>query len=183
MTALLTIDRVFEVVDLVEALPGELDTLVGDRAYRLPDGEKQRAAIARLLLTAPGVIVLDEATAHHDSESEAPVKSAPGVAPQGRTLSLIAERLSTVRNAHDILVLGQGRILERGRHAELLAAGGPYTDLYLTQFADRPTAAQNEKTSTVPRAVTIPARVQPRSGAPICDQHGSRARRLCDLQP
>jgi ABC-type dipeptide/oligopeptide/nickel transport system ATPase component len=127
--------------------------------------------------------VLDKATAHHDSESEAPVQSAPDVAPQGRTLIVIAERLSTIRNAHDVLVLAQGRILERGRHAELLAAAGLYTDLYSTQFADQPTTAQDERASTVPRAVTIPACVQPRSGEPICDQHGSRSSRLCDLQP
>ena len=124
------------ITDLVESLPDGLDTLVGDRGYRLSGGEKQRIAIARLLLKAPDVVVLDEATAHLDSESEVAVQRALESALVGRTSIVIAHRLSTIRNADEILVLRDGRIVERGRHAELLAAGGVYAELYATQFAD-----------------------------------------------
>ena len=120
---------------LVRALPDGLDTVVGDRGYRLSGGEKQRMAIARLLLKAPGVVVLDEATAHLDSESEAAVQKALKTALTGRTSLVIAHRLSTVRDADQILVLDQGRVAEQGRHEELLAAGGLYAELYRTQFA------------------------------------------------
>lgn len=120
---------------LVRLLPQGLDTVVGDRGYRLSGGEKQRLAIARLLLKAPGVVVLDEATAHLDSESEHAVQEALSRALQGRTSLVIAHRLSTVRDADQILVLEDGRVLERGRHAELLEAGGLYAELYRTQFA------------------------------------------------
>ncbi|MCU1495344.1 MAG: transporter related protein [Acidimicrobiaceae bacterium] len=124
-----------QILELVDSLPEGLDTLVGDRGYRLSGGEKQRLAIARLLLKAPDVVVLDEATAHLDSESEAAVQRALETALVGRTSIVIAHRLSTIRNASEILVLDGGRIVERGRHAELLARGGVYAELYNTQFA------------------------------------------------
>jgi ATP-binding cassette subfamily B protein len=124
-----------QVGDLVRSLPDGLDTLVGDRGYRLSGGEKQRMAIARLLLKAPGVVVLDEATAHLDSESEAAVQRALSIALQGRTSLVIAHRLSTVREADQILVLEEGRVVEHGRHDELLEGGGLYTELYRRQFA------------------------------------------------
>ena len=124
-----------QILDLVESLPRGLDTVVGDRGYRLSGGEKQRLALARLLIKAPGVVVLDEATAHLDSESEAAVQRALANTLAGRTSIVIAHRLSTVRAADQILVVEAGRIVERGRHAELLAAGALYAELYRTQFA------------------------------------------------
>jgi ATP-binding cassette subfamily B protein len=127
--------RAAQVWDLVSSLPKGLDTVVGDRGHRLSGGEKQRLALARLLLKAPGVVVLDEATAHLDSESELAVQRALDTALEGRTSLVIAHRLSTVRNADMIVVLDRGRVVERGRHAELLAAGGLYAELYTTQFA------------------------------------------------
>ena len=110
------------------SLPDGLDTVVGDRGYRLSGGERQRLAIARLLLKAPSIVVLDEATAHLDSESEAAVQRALDAALEGRTSLVIAHRLSTVRNADLILVLDDGRIVQHGTHDELLAAGGLYAD-------------------------------------------------------
>src|SRR5580658_6539997 len=124
-----------QIWDLVSGLADGLDTVVGDRGYRLSGGEKQRIAIARLLLKAPSVVVLDEATAHLDSESEAAVQRALKTALAGRTSLVIAHRLSTIREADQILVLESGSIIERGTHAHLLAAGGLYADLYQTQFA------------------------------------------------
>ena len=124
-----------QIWDLVSSLPDGLDTVVGDRGYRLSGGEKQRVAVARLLLKAPSVVVLDEATAHLDSESEAAVQRALKTALAGRTSLVIAHRLSTIREASQILVVDAGRITERGTHEELLAAGGLYADLYHTQFA------------------------------------------------
>ena len=129
--------REAQIFDLVSSLPDGLDTLVGDRGYRLSGGEKQRVAIARLLLKAPDFVVLDEATAHLDSESEAAIQRALKKVLAGRTSLVIAHRLSTVREADQILVVDGGRVVERGRHAELLAAGGLYADLYNTQFADQ----------------------------------------------
>ncbi|MET7335557.1 ABC transporter ATP-binding protein [Nonomuraea sp. NPDC005650] len=126
--------RAAQIGDLVEGLPEQLDTVVGDRGYRLSGGEKQRLALARLLLKAPRVVVLDEATAHLDSESEAAVQVALKRALEGRTSLVIAHRLSTIREADEILVIHEGRIAERGRHEELLARGGLYAELYRTQF-------------------------------------------------
>src|SRR5207253_9087150 len=114
-----------QIWELIAALPDGLDTVVGDRGYRLSGGEKQRVAIARLLLKAPSVVVLDEATAHLDSESEAAVQRALATALAGRTSLVIAHRLSTVRDADLILVADEGRIVERGTHAQPHAAGGP----------------------------------------------------------
>ena len=124
-----------QIWDLISQLPDGLDTVVGDRGYRLSGGEKQRVAVARLLLKAPSVVVLDEATAHLDSESEVAVQRALKTALAGRTSLVIAHRLSTIREADQILVVDAGRITERGTHGELLATGGLYADLYRTQFA------------------------------------------------
>ncbi len=119
---------------LIARLPEGLDTVVGDRGHRLSGGEKQRIALARLLLKAPRVVVLDEATAHLDSESEAAVQRALDAALIGRTSLVIAHRLSTIRRADQILVVDQGRVVERGTHEELLARGGAYAQLHRTQF-------------------------------------------------
>jgi ATP-binding cassette, subfamily B, bacterial len=124
-----------QIWQLISDLPDGLDTVVGDRGYRLSGGEKQRVALARLLLKAPSVVVLDEATAHLDSESEAAVQRALATALAGRTSLVIAHRLSTIRQADQILVIDAGRVRERGTHAELLAAGGLYSELYRTQFS------------------------------------------------
>jgi ATP-binding cassette subfamily B protein len=123
-----------QVADLVASLPDGLETVVGDRGYRLSGGEKQRLAIARLLLKAPGIVILDEATAHLDSESELAVQQALAAALEGRTSLVIAHRLSTVLSADKILVVDAGRVVEAGTHGELLAAGGLYAELYRTQF-------------------------------------------------
>jgi ATP-binding cassette subfamily B protein len=127
--------RAARIWDLISSLPDGLDTVVGDRGYRLSGGEKQRIALARLLLKAPSVVVLDEATAHLDSESEAAVQHALKTALSGRTSLVIAHRLSTIREADQILVIDEGRVRERGSHDELLASGGFYAELYRTQFA------------------------------------------------
>ncbi|MDQ7803162.1 ABC transporter ATP-binding protein [Amycolatopsis sp. A133] len=137
-----TDDEIWEALDrarlgeLVGSLPDGLDTTVGERGYRLSGGERQRLTIARLLLAQPKVVVLDEATAHLDSESEAAVGEALTHALAGRTALVIAHRLSTVRAADQILVLEHGEIVERGTHDELLAANGRYATLHATQFAD-----------------------------------------------
>ncbi|MFF9028750.1 ABC transporter ATP-binding protein [Streptomyces iakyrus] len=121
--------------DLVRSLPDGLDTVVGERGYRLSGGERQRMTIARLLLARQRVVILDEATAHLDNTSEAAVQEALTEALEGRTAVVIAHRLSTVRAADQILVVEAGRIVERGTHEELLAAGQRYAELYRTQFA------------------------------------------------
>ena len=129
-----------QIASVVALLPQGLDTVIGDRGHRLSGGEKQRVAIARLLLKAPAVVILDEATAHLDSESERAIQEAFLTALKGRTSLVIAHRLSTVQNADQILVLSQGRIVERGRHDELLHLGGLYAQLYRTQFTAKPKA-------------------------------------------
>jgi ATP-binding cassette subfamily B protein len=124
-----------QVEPLIRSLPDGLDTVVGERGYRLSGGEKQRLAIARLLLKSPDIVILDEATAHLDSESEVAVQRALAAALTGRTSLVIAHRLSTVRNADQILVITNGRVVERGTHTELLSRAGAYAELYETQFA------------------------------------------------
>ncbi len=140
-----------QILTLVDSLPEGMNTVVGDRGYRLSGGEKQRMAIARLLLKAPDVVVLDEATAHLDSESEVAVQAALKTALKGRTSLVIAHRLSTVRDADLILVVEEGRVVERGSHSELLAAGGLYRELYRTQFRqqDREVSADSEPADAV----------------------------------
>lgn len=123
---------------MISSLPQGLDTVVGDRGHRLSGGEKQRIALARLLLKSPRLVILDEATAHLDSESERAVHQALDNALLGRTSLVIAHRLSTIRSAHQILVVVAGRIVERGSHGELLAQGGVYAELYKTQFNEHP---------------------------------------------
>jgi len=130
-----------QIAPLVRRLSDGLDTLVGERGYRFSGGEKQRLAIARLLLKAPDIAVLDEATAHLDSESEAAIQRAFEIARAGRTAIVIAHRLSTIRGADQILVLEDGRIVQHGRHEELLAMGGLYADLYRLQFASKESAS------------------------------------------
>jgi len=125
--------RAAQIWDLISSLPNGFDTVVGERGHRLSGGEKQRLAIARLLLKAPRIVVLDEATAHLDSENEALVQQALATALKDRTSIVIAHRLSTIRAAHQILVLDDGLIKERGRHDELLALNGIYADLYQRQ--------------------------------------------------
>jgi ATP-binding cassette subfamily B protein len=125
-----------QILTLIEQLPDGFDTVVGDRGHRLSGGEKQRLALARLFLKAPRVVVLDEATAHLDSESERLVQRALDTALEGRTSLVIAHRLSTIRRADQILVVVDGRIVQRGTHEELLAAGGTYETLYRTQFSE-----------------------------------------------
>ena len=129
-----------QILRFVDSLPDGLETVVGDRGYRLSGGEKQRIAIARVLLKAPDIVVLDEATAHLDSESELAVQHALRSALAGRTSLVIAHRLSTVREADMILVIDDGRVVERGRHDELIAAGGLYSELYRTQFENQAVA-------------------------------------------
>jgi ATP-binding cassette subfamily B protein len=123
---------------VIAALPDGYDTVVGERGYRLSGGEKQRLAIARVLLKDPAIVILDEATSHLDAENEALVQAALDEALAGRTSLVIAHRLSTVRDADQIVVIDEGRVVERGRHHELIAAGGLYADLYDTLIRAEP---------------------------------------------
>jgi ATP-binding cassette subfamily B protein len=125
--------RSAQIWDLVSTLPNGFDTLVGERGHRLSGGEKQRLAIARLLLKSPTVVILDEATAHLDSENEALVQQALKSALKGRTSIVIAHRLSTIMDADQIIVLEHGEIVERGKHDDLVTAGGLYSELYARQ--------------------------------------------------
>jgi ATP-binding cassette subfamily B protein len=127
--------RAARIHDVIAALPDGYQTIVGERGYRLSGGEKQRLAIARVLLKDPAVVILDEATAHLDSETELLIQQALSVALAGRTSIVIAHRLSTIQAADQILVLDRGRIVERGRHESLITAGGLYADLYETQYS------------------------------------------------
>jgi ATP-binding cassette subfamily C protein len=146
---------------LIESLSDGLDTVVGERGYRLSGGERQRLTIARLLLARPRVVVLDEATAHLDSTSEAAVQEALAVALSGRTALIIAHRLSTIRSADAILVLEGGKIVERGSHEELLAARGRYFELYETQFATgNGSPAEVAGISEVEEVSTVPAEAE-----------------------
>jgi ATP-binding cassette subfamily B protein len=126
--------RAANIHDFIQSLSEGYDTIVGERGYRLSGGEQQRVAIARVILKDPKVLILDEATSHLDSQSEALIQEAMEVVMQGRTSLVIAHRLSTVLGADRILVLDRGRLVEQGRHQELLAIGGLYADLYETQF-------------------------------------------------
>ena len=129
-----------QILHLVESLPDKLDTQVGERGYRFSGGEKQRIALARLLLKAPEIVILDEATAHLDSESEAAIQRALETALAGRTSIVIAHRLSTILKADEILVVQNGAIVQRGTHATLMAQQGIYAELYQRQFAQTQTA-------------------------------------------
>ncbi|MFJ6086633.1 ABC transporter ATP-binding protein [Streptomyces sp. NPDC092369] len=157
--------RAAQIWDLIQALPDGFDTVVGDRGYRLSGGEKQRMAMARLLLKAPPVVVLDEATAHLDSESEAALQRALKTALIGRTSLVIAHRLSTIRDADQILVIDKGRVQEQGNHEELLERGGLYAELYRTQFAGHGRA--NGHTKPVPQPAVGPQSFGGGGGDPL----------------
>jgi ATP-binding cassette subfamily B protein len=133
--------RAAQIHDVITRMPDGYDTVVGERGYRLSGGEKQRLAIARMLLKDPAIVILDEATSNLDTENEALVQEALRVALAGRTSFVIAHRLSTIVSADQILVLDEGRIVERGRHPELVARGGLYAELYRTLVRDDVTAA------------------------------------------
>jgi ATP-binding cassette subfamily C protein len=137
---------------VIAALPDGLDTVVGERGYRLSGGERQRLTIARVLLSQPRIVILDEATSSLDSTSEAAVQAALAEALRGRTALVIAHRLSTIQAADEILVVSDGRIVERGTHLELIARGGQYAQLHETQFAvpadgSAPEAAETTRAS------------------------------------
>jgi ATP-binding cassette subfamily B protein len=121
--------------DVIASLPDGYDTVVGERGYRLSGGEKQRLALARVLLKDPAIVILDEATAHLDSETELLIQQALAVALAGRTSIVIAHRLSTIQAADQILVLDHGQIVDRGRHDDLIGRSGLYSELYETQYS------------------------------------------------
>ncbi len=125
--------KLAQIWDFIESLPNGLETIVGERGHRLSGGEKQRLAIARLLIKQPAIVVLDEATAHLDSENEALVQAALATALVGRTSIVIAHRLATIVNANQILVLQNGEVVERGTHSELIKQQGFYSELYERQ--------------------------------------------------
>jgi ATP-binding cassette subfamily B protein len=127
-----------QIHELVASLPDGYDTVVGDRGYRLSGGEKQRLAIARMLLKDPAIVILDEATSHLDAENEALIQQALAAALAGRTSIVIAHRLSTIQAADQILVLDEGRVVERGTHTTLLADAGLYADLYRILVRETP---------------------------------------------
>ena len=133
--------RAAQIHDVLDRLPAGYDTVVGERGYRLSGGEKQRVAIARMLLKDPAVVILDEATSHLDAENEALVQDALTRALEGRTSIVIAHRLSTIVAADHIVVLDDGRVVQSGRHVDLLAAGGLYADLYRTLVRSEPQPA------------------------------------------
>jgi ATP-binding cassette subfamily B protein len=132
--------RAANIHDMISKLANEYETVVGERGYRLSGGEKQRIAIARVLLENPKILILDEATSHLDSRSEALIQEALEKVMEGRTSIVIAHRLSTVRAADQILVIDEGEIVERGTHASLVAADGLYASLYQTQFIEAASA-------------------------------------------
>ncbi|MEJ2759626.1 MAG: ATP-binding cassette domain-containing protein, partial [Anaerolineales bacterium] len=135
--ALIAAAKAANIYEFIQKLPNGFDTVVGERGYRLSGGEKQRLAIARVVLKDPRVLILDEATSHLDSANEALIQQALEPLMRGRTSLVIAHRLSTILAADKILVLEEGQLVEQGTHASLLAAGGLYADLYETQFAPR----------------------------------------------
>jgi ATP-binding cassette subfamily B protein len=149
--------RAANIHDMIMRLPNGYDTLVGERGYRLSGGEKQRLAIARVILKDPRILVLDEATSHLDSQNEAMIQAALEPLFAGRTSIVIAHRLSTVLAADQILVLSEGRVVEQGTHAELLALGGLYTELYKTQFTNNApqTAAPETTFEATPAPVAL----------------------------
>ncbi len=132
--------RAASIHDMISTLPEGYDTVVGERGYRLSGGEKQRLAIARVILKDPRILVLDEATAHLDSQNEALIQAALEPLREGRTSVVIAHRLSTILAADKILVFDQGKLVEAGAHSELLARDGLYAELYETQFGQEPDA-------------------------------------------
>jgi ATP-binding cassette subfamily B protein len=136
---IVTAARAAQIHEVIADLPDGYETVVGERGYRLSGGEKQRLAIARMLVKDPAIVVLDEATSHLDSENESLVQKALANALSGRTAVVIAHRLSTIVDADQIVVIDDGRVVERGRHEQLRAAGGLYADLYETLVRERAT--------------------------------------------
>jgi ATP-binding cassette subfamily B protein len=139
--------RAAQIDDVIDALPDGYDTVVGERGYRLSGGEKQRVAIARMLLKDPAVMILDEATSQLDSENEAAIQRALAEAMAGRTSIVIAHRLSTITAADQILVVDEGQVVERGTHVELIARGGLYADLYRTLVREDVAAVDDRATA------------------------------------